>query len=108
MGSSLGPVIVNIRMTELEEKVIVPFIDSGVIKFYKRYVDDTLLLIRPENVDKVHKALNRFNKNLQFTVDNFQNEVPHFLDLQMSPDGLSLFHKDTNTGLYTNFNSYSP
>ncbi|XP_066935534.1 uncharacterized protein [Clytia hemisphaerica] len=95
-------------MTELEQKVIQPYIDSGLIKFYKRYVDDTLLVIRPENIDKVHSSLNKFNKNLQFTVDKFENEVPHFLDLEISPDGLSIFRKDTNTGLYTNFNSYSP
>ena len=29
-------------------------------------------------------------------------------DLEWSPDGLSIFRKDTNTGLYVNFNSYVP
>ena len=47
-------------------------------------------------------------KNLKFTVDLFDKETPHFLDLELSPDGLSVFRKDTNTGLYVNFNSYVP
>ena len=105
MGSSLGPVLANIIMTELEQSVIKPYIDFGVIKFYSRYVDDTLLVIKPEDIDTVHTSLNKFDKNLQFTVDKFENETPH---LEISPDGLSIFRKDTNTGLYTNFNSYSP
>ena len=36
----------------------------------------------------------------------FDKETPHFLDLELSPDGQSIFRKDTNTGLY--FNSYVP
>ena len=44
MGSSLGPVLANIIMTELEKIVVSDLINSGLIKFYIRYVDDTLLL----------------------------------------------------------------
>eukprot|EP00111_Clytia_hemisphaerica_P015304 TCONS_00045152-protein len=108
MGSSLGPVLANIIMTELEQSVIKPYIDSGIVKFYSRYVDDTLLVIRPVDIDKVHCSLNKFDKNLQFTVDKFEDETLYFLDLEISPDGLSIFRKDTNTGLYTNFDSYAP
>ena len=45
MGGSLGPLLANIIMVELEAKVIRPLIDDGTIKFYTRFVDDTLLLI---------------------------------------------------------------
>ena len=45
MGSSLGPVMANIIMTELEDKVIKRLINDGTIKFYCRYVDDTLLVV---------------------------------------------------------------
>ena len=45
-------------------------------------------------------------KNLRFTVDMFQNKVPHFLDLELSPDGISIFRKGTNIGLYVNFTSF--
>ena len=31
-----------------------------------------------------------------------------FLDLEFSPDGIAIFRKDTNTGLYVNFTSFVP
>ena len=108
MGSSLGPVLANIIMTELEDVVIKPLIANGTIKFYTRFVDDTLLVIKPENVKKVRNALDQSDKNLRFTVDMFKDKVPHFLDLELSPDGTSIFRKDTNTGLYVNFTSFVP
>ena len=64
MGSSLGPVLANIIMTELGDVVTKPLIANGTIKFYTRFVDDTLLVIKPGNVKKVHNALNQFDKNL--------------------------------------------
>ena len=47
-----------------------------------------LLLIKPDNVKEVHNSLNKFDKNLCLTVDMFQNKVPCFLDLELSPDGI--------------------
>ena len=92
----------------LEDVIIKPFIVDGTIKFYSRFVNGTLLIMKPENVSQVHKALNKFDNRLRFTVDMFQNEVPHFLDLELSLDGVTVFRKDTNTGLYVNFTSFVP
>ena len=44
MGGSLGPVLANIILKEFEQIIINPSINSGVIKLYCRYVDDTLFL----------------------------------------------------------------
>ena len=73
-----------------------------------REIHDTLFVIKREDVRLIQNLLNSFDSNLRFTVDLFQNEVPHFLDLELSPDGISVFRKNTNTGLYTHFNSYVP
>ena len=64
MGSSLGLVLANIITTELEDVVIKPLIVSGTIRFYTRYVDDTLFLIKSDNVKEVHTSLNKFDKKL--------------------------------------------
>ena len=88
--------------------IIKPLIANGTIKFCTCFVDDTLLVIKPDNVKEVHNSLNKFDKNFSFTVDMFQNKLPHFLDLELSPDGISIFRKDTNTGLYVNFTSFVP
>ena len=58
MGAALGPVLANIIMTELERVVVDKLIGSGKIKFYACYLDDTLLLVKPEDIDDI---LNRFN-----------------------------------------------
>ena len=50
---SLGPVLANIIMTELEDVVTKLLIANGIIKFCTRFVDDTLLLIKPDNVKEV-------------------------------------------------------
>ena len=44
--------------------------------------------------------LDKFDKNLHFTVDILQNEVPHFLDLELSPDGIIQFFEKTQTLVY--------
>ena len=82
MGSSLAPVLANIILTEFEETVISNLINSGTIKFYKRYVDDTLLLIKPSNIPTLLKLFNNFDKNLNFTVDTFPDGIVHFLDIK--------------------------
>ena len=107
MGSPLGPVLANIIMTELEDVIIKPLIADDTIKFYSRFVDDTFLVMKPENVSQVYKALNNIDKNLYFTVDMFQNEAPYFLELELSPDRITIFQKDTNTSLYVNFTSFA-
>ena len=40
--------------------------------------------MKPEDIQIVQNLFNSFNKNLRFTVDRFENEVPHFLDIKMS------------------------
>ena len=107
MGACLGPVLANIIMTELEKVVVDRMIDNGLIKFYARYVDDTLLLVKPSDINRILQQFNTFHPNLEFTVDKFENCVPHFLDLEVHPDGLSIYRKDTHTAQFVNFSSYT-
>ena len=73
MDTSIGLVLVNIIMTELEDVIIKPLNDDGTTKSYNRFVDDTLLVMKSENFCQVHKTLNTFDNNFPFTVDMFQN-----------------------------------
>ena len=107
MGAALGPVLANIIMTEMERVVVDNLIVNGKIKFYARYVDDTLLLVKPEDINDILNEFNNYHGNLEFTVDRFDNCVPHFLDLEIHPDGLSIYRKDTHTAQFVHFNSFS-
>ena len=86
MGGSLGPVRANIIMIEFEQTVVKPLIDRKLITFYCRYVDDTLLLIKPDSIDLILNYFQKFDKNIRFTYDLFENNTPHFLDINISPN----------------------
>ena len=47
MGNCLAPVLANIILTQFEKEIVQGLIQCGTIKFYRRYVDDTLVLIKP-------------------------------------------------------------
>ena len=79
-----------------------------MITLYYRYVDDTLLLVKSADVPKIYNLLNEFGKNVCFTVDRFEKEAPHFLDIKISPLGRTIYRKNTHTGQYINFESYTP
>ena len=51
---------------------------------------------------------NSFHEKLRFTVDRFENEVPHFLDIKMLAQGLTIYRKNTNTGQYVHNDSFTP
>ena len=70
-------------MTELEKDIIQKLINKKFIKFYIRYVDDALLLVKDGDIDPILKKLNSYNKNIKFTVDRFINEDVHFLDVKI-------------------------
>ena len=63
-------------------------------------MDDTLVLIKPCDIPSVLRKFNSFDKNLTFTVDAFENERVHFLDLEISKSGIDVFRKSTDTGQY--------
>ena len=87
MGASLGPVLANIIIKECEKVIFDNLVKEEAIKFYIRYADNTLLLVKRQDIDKVLKAFNGFDKNLKFTIDRFENETPHFLDSEICPNG---------------------
>ena len=64
MRSCLAPVLANI-LTEFENEIINNFVQCGTIKFYRRYVGDTLVLIKPRNIPSVLKKFYSFDKNLK-------------------------------------------
>ena len=50
LGSSLGPILANIIMAELEKIIVKPMIESQLLKFHTRCVDDTLLLAKEDDM----------------------------------------------------------
>ena len=57
--------------------------DSGILKFYCRYADATLVLVEEDQIDKTLKVFNSFYNNLQYIVEKLKNEDLHFLNLKI-------------------------
>lgn len=58
----LAPILANIIMTELEKSVAQKLTTSEMIKFYCRYVDDTLLLVKPADILHIHNLFIKIDK----------------------------------------------
>ena len=94
MGSPLGPTLADILMTTFEDEIVRPLISSNIIKLYSRYVDDTLVLIRPSDISTVLQKFNSFHPQIQFTHEEFtDNKDIHFLDIKISSSGTSIYRK---------------
>ncbi|XP_057310566.1 uncharacterized protein LOC130648530 [Hydractinia symbiolongicarpus] len=111
MGSPLGPVLANIFMVELE-KEIVPKLENSV-KFWKRYVDDTICFVKENQINNVLVTLNSYHSNIQFTYEVENDNYIAFLDVKVKRmnDGsfnTSIYRKDTNTDIYMHWISFAP
>ena len=107
MGGSLRPVLSNIKMTECKIFIVDKLIEDGIIRFYVKYFHDDLLVIKRTDISCVLNKFSSFDNNLKFTIDTFENCVPHFLDIEICPNGLGIYHKHTQTGQYVSFDSFT-
>ena len=60
MRSYLGPVLANIILTQFENVILKPLIETGL--FCCRYIDDTLVTIKKDKVQHVLNSFNSFDK----------------------------------------------
>ena len=81
--------------------------EDGTIKFYTRFVDDTLVLAKPCDFDRIQFKLNSFHSQLKFTREEFQNDV-HFLDILLTNGSTTIYRKSTHTGQYVHIDSFEP
>eukprot|EP00111_Clytia_hemisphaerica_P008585 TCONS_00025083-protein len=94
-------------MTELEKHVVTKLFNDDIIKFYIRFVDDTLVLAKPTAFDSI---LEKLNNNLTKKVYNgyFDDGNVHFLDIKIDGTETDVYFKPTHTGQYSYFTSQSP
>jgi hypothetical protein len=113
MGNPLGPIFADIFLSFYEEKWLHECpIDFKPI-FYRRYVDDTFVAFKhKDHVPKFHAYINDKHTCLRFTYEVESNGLLPFIGIMVSKrDDLyhtGIFHKPTNTDLFTNFNTFAP
>ena len=82
-GVSMGTVLANITLTEFENVIVKSLTETGVLKFYCGYVNDTLVMIKKDKIQHVLNSFNSFDKNLSLSVDRFDNGNIHFIDIKI-------------------------
>ena len=110
IGSALGPLLANIFMISLEEKLL-PKV-SNYLCYWKRYVDDTYAYVFPEKIDFILKELNSYHPNIKFTYELEENNEITFLDVLINRITFkeietSVYRKKLNT-IEINWYSHAP
>ena len=108
MGSPLGPLMANVFMCSLEEKLAC---ENKLPSFYKRYVDDTLALVRDlSDATNLLTCLNEAYPSIQFTMEVATNDRLPFIGMEIIKIDGSLetcvYRKKTNKGLLLHYQSH--
>ena len=102
IGSTLGPVIVEIVMVNLERNVISKL--STHMTKWKRYEDDKITYIKPSSIDYVLSVLNSFHENIKLTFEEEKYIKISFLDISIPRYGSSIevivYRKFTHNDVY--------
>ena len=115
MGSPVSPIVANLFMEDLEQEAIASAPVSCRPRFWKRYVDDTLEVIKKGEAENLTQHLNTIDStgSIKFTYEAEEKGSIAFLDtlLVRREDGsikLKVYRKKTHTNQYLAFSSHHP
>ena len=110
MGSPVSPIVANLFMEDFEVKAINTA--KNPPKMWKRYVDDTWVILDSTRKEEFFQHINSIDPKIQFTSEdsNPDGSIP-FLDIVVmpQPDGsikTTVFRKPTHTDMYLHWDSY--
>ena len=109
MGSPVSVVVADLVMEKIEEKAISTFVNPP--RLFKRYVDDSICVIKKDQVKTFHKHLDKQHKKIQFTVEEYSPKGIPFLDSlnKIRDDGsidITVYRKKTHSDRYLSFESH--
>jgi len=112
MGSPLGPTFADFYMSQIENELLSQNEISNP-SFYRRYVDDIIAVFNDRSHVEWFKTRFSNNSVLKFTHEEIENNLFHFLDIQLNLNADSKFHtsvyiKPTDKGIYANYHSHIP
>ena len=79
MGCPISVTIANLVMKTVETKVPQTFQNPRIM--WKRYVDDTFVVIKKNNLKAFHEHLNNIEASIKFTLETECNNSLPFLDV---------------------------
>ena len=111
MDSPVSPIIVDLYMKDFERKALTSFTGSPP-RVWLRYVDDTFVVIKGQELQSFFEHLNGIDSNIKFTKEKSQNNSMPFLDCLITIKNNRLqtkvYRKPTHTDQYQAFDSNHP
>jgi hypothetical protein len=114
MGTPISGTMAQVFLQHLEKTIIKHLIDTKILPFYTRYVDDILLICDSThtNADNILQYIGTIHHSIQFSPTLESNNKVHFLDLSITRKPtcleLSIYLKPTTTDTTINFLSNHP
>lgn len=98
MGNSLSPLVCNIYASEQEVKMST---HQWFPRFWRRYVDDVVAIVKKNKLDETLNHLNNFSPHLQYTCEVENDGKLPFLDIIISREAdkldFNIYRKPTST-----------
>ncbi|XP_072023154.1 uncharacterized protein [Amphiura filiformis] len=112
MGSPVSPIVVNLFMEQFEQLALTSYAGTPPSHWY-RYVDDTWVKLRKDQLAPFYNHINNVNEHIKFTQEELKDNKLAFLDclVTVQSDGsleTSVYRKDTHTDQYLLFESHHP
>ena len=102
MGSPVSPVVANLCMEVIEESAIAA--STTPPKIWKRYVDDSFVIIKEHFVSNFHDTLSAVDPKISFTIETEDNGQISFLDTLITRKNgavtIGVYRKPTHTDRY--------
>ena len=108
MGSPVSPIVANLCMEVVEELAI----NTSTVtpRIWKRYVDDSFVIIKKDAVSSFHDTLNSIDPKIAFTIEEENNGQISFLDTLVSRKNgvtvIDVYRKPTHTDRYLDYSSH--
>ena len=111
MGQPLSAPLANIFLCYHEQKWLEEWPEEIRPVFYKRYVDDTYIILKhKDHVQLFYEYLNTKHRNIKFTKEEETNKTLLFLDIlierKQNRINTTVYRKGTFTGVGLNFLSH--
>ena len=98
----------------LEETYIKHCLENKEITYYKRYVDDILMIFDQNKTDEhtIHNFMNNVDKHLEFKMATEEHSITNYLDLAINRNTdnieLCIYRKPTYIDITIHFSSNHP
>ena len=94
------PLLCAIYLEYLEETYIKHCLENKEITYYKRYVDDILIVFDRNKISEhtIHSFMNNLDEHLEFKMSIEENRITNYLDLSIN--SLQLLHQQNDNNAH--------